>query len=65
MPKESKPAIDYKELNTRLNEILHTMQSSDVTVDEAVALHTEGQEIIRKLQTYLEETESQITQLTS
>lgn len=63
MPKESNPTIDYKELNARLNEILHTMQSSDITVDEAVALHTEGQEIIKKLQTYLEKTEAHIMQI--
>ncbi len=64
MPKTPKPTIDYKKLNARLDEILYAMQSSDITVDEAVKLHTEGLEIVKKLQAYLEDTEAHITQLT-
>lgn len=56
---------DYQTMSRRLDEILAAMQSADITVDEAIALHKEGSALVASLQKYLSDAENRITKLNS
>lgn len=55
--------IDYKTISQRLDEVLVALQSPDISIDEAIALHKEGNELIAQLDTYLKKAEITITKL--
>lgn len=59
----AKNNIDYQKLSTRLDEVLAKIQSADVSVDEAVALHKEGVELIAALEEYLKGAELKINKI--
>lgn len=54
---------DYKKLNAELDEVLERLQSTDITVDEAVAAYEKGQKLITQIEEYLEAAELKITKL--
>lgn len=45
----------YQQLKTELEHILRRMQHEDTDIDEAMVLHKQGQEIIKKLEAYLKD----------
>lgn len=57
--------IDYKKVSQRLDEVLAALQSPDISIDEAITLHKEGNELIAQLDTYLKKAEITITKLKS
>lgn len=59
----AKDKTDYRKLSTRLDEVLAQIQSSDVSIDEAVALYKEGAELIAALETYLKDAELTISKI--
>lgn len=61
----SNTSKDYQSLSRRLDEILASMQSPDITVDEAIALYKEGSKLVEGLQRYLQDAEVRITKLKS
>ena len=61
----AKKVVDYQEMNRRLDEIVSALQSPDVSIEEAIALHKEGTALIADMQTYLKTAENHITKLTS
>jgi exodeoxyribonuclease VII small subunit len=56
---------DYQALNTRLDEVLAALQSPEVSIDEAIALHKEGTELVKALQSYLEDAKVTIAKINS
>ncbi len=57
--------IDYKKVSQRLDEVLAALQSPDISIDEAITLHKEGNELIAQLDTYLKKAEITISKLKS
>lgn len=57
----------YQELKSALDTIMAKLQTDNVDVDEAIALHKEGQAILKKLDAYLqtvaEQAEIEITRV--
>lgn len=54
---------DYKELNAELDNILASLQSDELDVDEAVALYEKGMNIIADLETHLKEAENKVAKI--
>ncbi len=55
--------IDYKKLSAELDEILASMQSSGVDVDEALKQYERGMEITKQLEDYLKTAENKVTKI--
>lgn len=55
--------IDYKALSTELDEILAKLQSSDLDVDESVALYERGMKITKDLDRYLQTAENKVRKI--
>jgi len=51
-------ADNYQTLNQELAQIIDTLQSAEIDIDEALRLHKRGQDIVDKLETYLKKTEN-------
>lgn len=60
----AKQPIDYQKLSDELDNIITTLQSNDVPIDEAITLHARGEEIIKQLQDYLQNAENVIQNIT-
>lgn len=54
---------DYTSLNDELNEILESLQSGDLSVDEALPAYERGQKIITLLETQLKTAENNVSKL--
>ena len=54
---------NYKELSNELDDILARLQSSEISVDEAVSAYESGMKIITQLETYLTEAELKIAKV--
>jgi exodeoxyribonuclease VII small subunit len=57
----AKETIDYKKLQAELEVIVTELQSGDLAIDEAMKRHEQAQEIIKKLEKFLDEAEQKIT----
>jgi len=49
--------FDYRLKAEALESILAKLQRPDIEIDEATRLHTEGMQLVRELETYLEKAE--------
>lgn len=56
---------DYQAMSARLDEVLVTLQSPDIAIDEAIKLHEEGGKLIAQMQAYLKTAENKIKKLTA
>ena len=52
----SKP-IDYAKTMGELETVLAKLQDAETSLDEAIALHKEGQKLVSALETYLQDAE--------
>lgn len=59
----SDKSFDYQKLRTELEEIIDTLQSGDIPVDEAMKKHERAQEITAQIEKFLEMAENKITEL--
>lgn len=55
--------IDYKTLNSELDEILVKLQSEDLDVDEAVSLYEKGIAITKDLEAYISTAENKVEKI--
>lgn len=63
MPTKSKPHesnASYRELSTRLEDILNQLQASDLDIEQATELYEEGLKITVQLEAYLQQAENKI-----
>lgn len=54
---------DYQSLNTELNQVLETLQSTDLDVDQAVKSFERGMQLIEELEIQLKSAENKITKI--
>lgn len=54
----------YSRLKSDLDLVVTKLQDPDIDIDEALLLHTEASEIIKKLETYLKQAELKIKKIT-
>lgn len=59
----TKPTKSYKDLSSELDIILGALQAPDIDIDEALKLYTQGQKVIKELETYLTTAENTIRKL--
>ncbi len=57
MPKQE---FDYQKLSAELDEILANLQDPDTGLDESMKLYKRGREIIKQLESYLEQAENSV-----
>jgi exodeoxyribonuclease VII small subunit len=55
--------VDYKKLSAELDELLETLQTADLDVDEAVKAYERGMAIAKQLETYLKQAENKIARV--
>lgn len=55
--------FNYVEADQRLGEIVAKLQSTDISVDEALDLYKEGMELAEKIEDYLKTAEQSIKQI--
>lgn len=53
----------YAELKQELDTVLDTLQSDDLSVDDALKSYERGMELVKELETTLKEAENKITKL--
>lgn len=56
-------AADYQTLQTELDEILASLQSGELSIDQAIAAYERGQAIVAELEKYLKQAENKIKKL--
>lgn len=56
-------AKSYKQLQTRLDEVLTQLQSAELDIDKALELYKTGQKLIEELETYLQTAKNEIEHL--
>lgn len=61
----SKKIIDYKALNIELETILTSLQSGELSIDNALKVYSRGQKIVTELQSFLETAENHIKKITT
>ena len=52
----------YANLKNKLDDIIGKIQDSNTDLDEALILHAEGQKVLEKLHTYLDDAKQKISQ---
>lgn len=55
--------VNYQELSAKLDSVLTSLQSDDISVDEAIKLYERGIEITKLLEKYLKEAENKVTKI--
>lgn len=53
----------YTQLQTELDDVLLQLQSGDLAIDEALALHKTGEKLVTELEAYLASAKNEIEQL--
>lgn len=51
----AKEQTSYRDLRKKLDEILYSLETEDLDIDEAIVLHKKGQEVVASMEKYLEE----------
>ena len=59
------PKPDYRSLQNELDELLNSLQSGNLSIDEALKAFERGQAIVKELQSYLKTAENKIKKLAS
>jgi exodeoxyribonuclease VII small subunit len=59
----AKKDLDYRTLSEELDVLLAKLQNSDIQVDEAMKLYTQGLALIKQLEERLELAENELTTL--
>lgn len=59
----SETKIDFEKEMKKLDEIVEKISSSNLPLDECLALYKEGQKIIKNLETALEEAKNKVEQV--
>jgi exodeoxyribonuclease VII small subunit len=57
--------VDYQALNAELSEILATLQSEDLSVDQALKGYERGIAITKELEKYLKSAENKVVKIRS
>lgn len=57
--------LNYRELQTELDELITGLQSGTLTIDEAIKAYERGQVIIKQLDSYLKQAENKVKKLSS
>lgn len=52
-----KTDFDYSQAMTELEGILAALQSNDISIDRAIALHVHGKKLVGELEAYLQQAE--------
>lgn len=52
--------ISYRDLRTKLDELMEWFEGDDLDVDEAMTKHSEAEKVIADLEAYLKNTEQKI-----
>lgn len=65
MAKPKQIDFDYTTASARLDEIVTSLQSRDISVDEALQLHKEGMVLVSTIEQYLTDAEHSIKLLNS
>lgn len=55
--------VDYRKLNDELDGILERLQSGEISIDEAVPAYERGMQLVKELETYLQDAENRITEV--
>lgn len=55
--------VDYTKLSQELDELLATLQSDDLQVDQALKLYERGMQITKELETYLTSAENEVSKI--
>ena len=61
---DSKEQYNYQELSTKLDEIVAKLQDSNIELDDALEYYKEASILIKKLEKYLDQAETQIHEIT-
>jgi exodeoxyribonuclease VII small subunit len=59
----AKAEKDYQTLSSELDQVLASLQTPGVHVDEAVKLYEEGLKLVKQLEKHLQQAENKIEQL--
>jgi exodeoxyribonuclease VII small subunit len=50
----------YQEMKSELDDIIASLESDDIDIDEAAELHKKGQKLAREIEKYLEKIKSDL-----
>jgi exodeoxyribonuclease VII small subunit len=53
----------YRELQEALDNVLEELQSAELDIDKALALHKRGEKLLAELEEYLKNAKNQVEQL--
>jgi exodeoxyribonuclease VII small subunit len=56
--------FDYQKTKTELDELLAWFQSGEVSIDEAIAKYKRGEELLRQLEKYLNDSKIKVEKIT-
>ena len=59
----AKKQISYQQLSVELDEVLASLQSGDLSVEEAIKNYERGMEIVQSLQAYLKESQNKVEKI--
>jgi exodeoxyribonuclease VII small subunit len=57
------PTVNYRELSAELDEILSSLQTDDLDIDEAMAKYERGTKLVQQLEDHLKTAENKIVKL--
>lgn len=60
---KQKQIKSYTELKKELDEVLLAMQSEELDIDKALALHARGSELVAELEQYLKKAQNRIEKI--
>lgn len=61
----TKKTISYEDLNRELETVLRSLQSGELSIDDALKAYSRGQEIIAQLQDFLKTASNTVKKITS
>lgn len=61
----TKDNMDYRELSNELNDILESLQTSELDIDKAISDYERGMVIVKELDRYLKSAENKINKIKS
>lgn len=59
----AKKELSYRELSEELDDIVGSLQTEDVDVDEAIKRYERGMAIVKELEAYITEAENKISRV--
>lgn len=61
----NKSNFDYQKLSAELDDVLDSLQSADLDIDDAVAKYERGMQIVKELEAYLQTAENKVKKIKS